>query len=269
MSRGWLPTLAAVLAGLLAVSGIVTAGRAARAALEGHEAFSPRFTAVECASPPGLSRVEFLEEVQYLARSPDRVRLLDPRLPAELAAAFARHPWVEEVKRVEVLPGRRVRVELVHRRPVLAVCLPHPVAAGQERPCRAVDGSGILLPAGAPAAGLPVLEGVPRGPAGPPGTSWGDARVVDAVGLAAFLAPHRERLGLSDTTWEVVESDLVIRRARLRIIWGRPPAREAAGEAPAAVKLARLLDLATGHGLTGPEVDLRPSGGQPHAAAHP
>jgi len=40
---------------------------------------------------------------------------------------------------------------------------------------RAVDGAGVWLPNNAPTRGLPVYDGTPRPPRGPPGTHWGDS----------------------------------------------------------------------------------------------
>src|SRR5205085_1645284 len=65
----------------------------------------------------------FLGEVQYLGGLPERLALLDDDLPGRLAEAFARHPWVEKVERVEVVPPGRVRARLTYRTPVLAVWL--------------------------------------------------------------------------------------------------------------------------------------------------
>jgi len=102
-----------------------------------------------------------------LSNLPGKLNLLEEDLGRRLAIGFSRHPWVEKVEEVELLPTREVKLHLVIRRPVLAVRL------GKE--LRAVDGRGVLLPADAATEGLPIYQGKPRPPAGPAGTRWGDS----------------------------------------------------------------------------------------------
>jgi hypothetical protein len=135
---------------------------------------------VDCTPPPGQSRADFLDEVQYLAGLPDRFPYLEEDLARRLAEAFARHPRVEKVVRVELVPPRQVRVELVYRTPVLAVPL-----AGETR---VVDGSGVLLPKGISPNGLPVFKDKCAPPRGPAGTPWGDP----AVEAAAIRASRKD-----------------------------------------------------------------------------
>ena len=54
---------------------------------------------------------------------------------------FAKHPWVAQVEKVEVVPPRSVRVALAYRQPVLAVVVTPDLAEpnGQGRALRAVD----------------------------------------------------------------------------------------------------------------------------------
>ncbi len=168
----------ALLLGLaLFIAGLVALGHFALEQIRDHDRYTIPFASIECAPPPGLSRAEFLEEVQYLGRLPERLRVLDDDLPAQLARAFALHPWVARVERVEVTPSRQVRVRLTHRRPALAV------RVGER--LRVVDSEGVLLPSKAPTAGLPVFEGQAPPPAGPAGTRWGDAAVEEAARAAA------------------------------------------------------------------------------------
>jgi hypothetical protein len=159
-------------AGLLLL-GLVALGKLARHRLRDEARYSLPFEAVECPAPPGSERVPFLGEVQYLARLPDRLRLLDEDLPRRLADAFARHPWVERVEAVEVTPPEGVRVRLRFRTPALAVPQPGGV--------RVVDRRGVLLPASAPDAGLPVYPGVAPPPRGAAGEPWGDPAVEAAA----------------------------------------------------------------------------------------
>jgi hypothetical protein len=179
----WLvPLLAPVLAAGLVVLGLIAAGRAARKHLRDADRFTTAFTDIDCVPPPGQGRQDFLSEVRYLAGLPDRLTLLDEDLPARLADAFARHPWVEKVARVERVPPRQVRVRLTYRTPVLAV--------PQSGQLRAVDRFGILLPATAAVQGLPVFPGDAPAPAGPAGTPWGDAAVEQAARAAVRAGPR-------------------------------------------------------------------------------
>jgi hypothetical protein len=135
--------------------------------------YSVDFLDIQCTPLPKQERAEFLSEVQYLANMPNRVRILDDQLVPRLADAFAHHPWVEKVERVQVTPQPAVQVQLTLRRAVLAV------SDGNQ--LRAVDRNGVLLPATAITCGLPLFAGQARAAAGPAGTSWGDAAVEDAA----------------------------------------------------------------------------------------
>jgi hypothetical protein len=162
-----------VIGAALFLLGLIVAGRMALEHLRDQQRFALPFSDIDCPPPPGMERDEFLSEVRYLTGLPAQMRLLNDDLPAQLASAFARHPWVEQVEEVAVTPPRLVRVRLAFRRPVLAV--PY---AGQ---LRAVDRHGVLLPATAPTDGLPVFDGQAHPPNGPAGTRWGDEAVEGAA----------------------------------------------------------------------------------------
>jgi hypothetical protein len=171
--RFFVPLLIALASAALLVAGLVFLGQVARERLGDSDRFAISFGEMECfPPPPAQDRATFLNEVQYLAAMPSRLRLLEDDLVKRLAEAFVRHPWVERVERISRGP-QQVRVYLVYRTPVLAV----PVG-GQVR---VVDGHGILLPTNAEPGGLPVYEGKARPPAGAAGTLWGDAGVESAA----------------------------------------------------------------------------------------
>jgi len=165
--------LVPVVGASLLVFGLIALGKAARDQLRQHERYTLTFDDIDCPAPPGMERGEFLSEVQYLARLPDRLPALDEDSPARLADAFAHHPWVEKVEEVRIIPPDRVRVRLAFRVPVLAV----PQPGGP----RAVDAHGILLPSSAPTEGLPVFRGSAAPPAGVAGEPWGDPAVTAAA----------------------------------------------------------------------------------------
>jgi hypothetical protein len=251
----------AVVAGVgLFLFGLLTLGRVALEQVRGSDRYAVSFSAIECTPPTGQARGDFLDEVQYLAGMPDRFGLLDDELAPRLAEAFARHPCVEKVLRVELAPPRQVRVRLRYRTPMLAV----PVAGRT----RVVDGHGVLLPAATSARGLPVFEGPIPAPGQPEGRPWGDPAVSAASRTAAFLRPYQQRLRLTR-----VESDITGlvwgTAAGTRVLWGHPAGGAAVGEAPAAEKRRRLLGYCDEHGgldrPTGPyEHDVRP----PEQAIH-
>jgi hypothetical protein len=177
MGRWIFKSLLVLLVLVMALAGVVTLGRGALDQLRPHPRYQVAFRDIECTPPPGMSRQDFLDEVQYLAQCPDRLALLDEELSQHLVLAFARHPWVENVEQVEVRPPRQVQVRLVHRTGVLAVQSADGI--------RVVDAGGIVLPRGAPHAGLPRLEALFSSPRGPAGTRWGDPEIEAAARRAA------------------------------------------------------------------------------------
>ncbi|HMF14057.1 MAG TPA: hypothetical protein VKE94_17195 [Gemmataceae bacterium] len=170
-----------LLGAVAVLVGVAALGRWARESLR--QDYTLPFAGIECLPPPSAEQVNLLAEVQYLAGMPDRVRLLDDDLAERLRQAFVRHAWVESVEEVQVA-ALRIVVRLRYRRPVLAV----PV----DGELRAVDGSGILLPATAKTSGLPIYPGVAPSPAGPAGTPWGDSNVEQQARKAAG-AQNRNR----------------------------------------------------------------------------
>jgi hypothetical protein len=117
--RRWPRWLVQVLLGLgvsaLVVGGLVAVGNIARDSLGPHDRYLLPFAEIECPAPPGQDRVEFLGEVQYNGQFPDSVNVLDPTLPDRLRTAFLKHRRVERVGKIEVLPPKKVRVELKFR----------------------------------------------------------------------------------------------------------------------------------------------------------
>src|SRR5262245_18585271 len=55
-------------------------------------------------APPHTDPAKFLTEVKLLGNLPDTVQAVDPALPAQLAEAFRKHPWVDDVTAVAVEP---------------------------------------------------------------------------------------------------------------------------------------------------------------------
>jgi hypothetical protein len=235
-----------LLAGAALLAGLCLLGDRALHQLRRSGRYRVAFADIACTPPPGLARADFLAEVQYLGNLPDKLDPFDRDLPRRLNEAFAGHPWVAEVRRVELTPAKEIRVDLLYREPVLSVRLPGA--------CRAVDREGVLLPVVAAQAGLPRLTGPVGAPTGGPGHPWGDANVEAAARTVALLGPHRDRLPLADCSVTAGPGGIVLRGPRWRIVWGSPPGSEKVGEPSAEAKVRWLLRQAD---LAGHEYDLR------------
>jgi hypothetical protein len=246
--RTQLVRAALLTAGGLAILGCwIALGRQAAEGLRGDERYTIPFAAIDCIPPDHFARADFLGEVQYLANLPDRLPVTDTGLAANLAEAFAKHPMVESVERVEVLP-RRVRVFMTYRLPVLAIPI--------RDSWRVVDGRGILLPASVASDGLPRLTGaVADPPAGAPGTRWGDERIEGAARLAAYVRPAFDTVALERIIVDGKEYILLIHKAHLR--WGKQPGRESPNEPSAAAKLSLLRKITSRKdGVPDADIDL-------------
>jgi hypothetical protein len=276
MPRWLLKALMPLIAVALFLGGLLLLGRLTHDWLAGQDRATFALADADCPAPPNQSSADFVNEVQYLAGLPERVNLLDDELPERLHDAFARHPWVDKVERVEV-NAQGVRVKLAYRVPVLAVVLSGAASDGKAAmipirsgylgqkngtaPARAVDGQGVLLPVAAVSDKLPVLIGPTKPPQTPPGTPWTDPTVQAAARTAALLRPHQERLGLEDVS---VHGDCLVWSTPpdVRVRWGRPPGSECKEEASAAQKIERLLDYCERRGGLGKpqptEHDVRP-----------
>jgi hypothetical protein len=202
------------------------------------------FTDIECDPPEGMTQVEFLEQVQYLANVPEQINLLDTDISTRIGEALSAHPLVAEVQRVEKLPGGVLRVQLLYRVAVLAVA----------RPAGVVDRHGVLLPSSAHRKDLPELRTRVTFPIAGPGQPWGDDAVKAVAAVAGLLHPHLQTLKLQGCRVEMDRGDVVLRTPGTKVIWGRAPGQERPEEARAERKLQRLLERPV---LDGQEHDLR------------
>lgn len=105
----------AVSALALVLGGLVAVGNLARDTLGPADRYRVDFMSIECSSPKGKTRENFLGEVQYNGRFSDDLSVLDPSLPDKLRVAFARHQSVDEVVKITVRPPKRIIVELKFR----------------------------------------------------------------------------------------------------------------------------------------------------------
>jgi len=205
----------------------------------------------------------FLEEVRALGQFPDHLDTSDAALPGRLAEAFARHPWVERVERVQLGSRGRIAVQLEYRQAVALV----EISGSTQR--QAITGKGIVLPAGADLErwrGLPVIEAAPP-PAGKPGERWGHAAVESAARIAALLHGDRElfRVQAIRLREEGLARQLILRtEGGSEVVW--EASTGGGDEVPDAEKLRRLRAYAREFGSldrpAGPyRLDPRPSTG--------
>ena len=199
---------------------------------------------IEITPPPSWIRTDIRGEVFRAVQLGRALRLLDDDLTERLAGAFALHPWVRAVRRVEKRHPARVIVDLEYRRPVLMVETPAGLLP--------VDQEGVLLPGGdftaAEQQRLPRLAAIETQPLGAMGERWGDPRVFGGAQIAAALSDHWADWGLDhivssvrplSSSPEDYVYQLVARDGR-RIYWGRSPSTTDPSELPASEKIARL-----------------------------
>lgn len=158
----------ALLMGIVVVLvAIVLAGRWSLERLRPSDQLQVAFKDIRVEPPPGMTRRDFLDEVQYLSRLPATTPSTGDH--AELKSAFAKHPWVRSVDAIRS-DANGVTVTLTLRRPVLAV--------PWQGEVRVVDEDGVLLPESASPEGMPRFVGTPAAP-GEAGMPWPDARVIE------------------------------------------------------------------------------------------
>jgi hypothetical protein len=188
--------------------------------------------------------------------------LFDEGLVERVKNAFALHPWVARVERVEKRHPARIRVELVYRRPVCAV-----ETAGR---LIVVDAEAVVLPDDdftplEKQTRFPRLTGIDSGPLGPVGTRWGNPRVAGGAEIAAVLLPIWDKCDLERIVPSAMPGPLaddeqtyeLLTRRGSWIFWGRAPGAKIPGEPSASEKVSRLERYLAEHGTlegtTGPQ----------------
>jgi hypothetical protein len=173
-----------------------------------------------------------------------RAQLGDRKLVEHLAQAFALHPWVAKVVRVEKRYPAQVLVELQYRRPVLAV----KVDARGEQNLLVIDENAVLLPSSdfspSQARGYLRIMGEGESP-GIYGAPWGSERIAGAARLAAAWGERWQPLHLY---WIVAtrpasgELLFELRTAddKVRVVWGASPGHESKAEPTATQKIAAV-----------------------------
>ncbi len=173
------------------------------------------FNRIEHPPLPAYVPATFLAEVRALGRFPEVLDTGQSDLPARLGMAFARHPWVEKVERVQVLAPGRVRAELRFRTPAARIA--------HEGRTFLLDRHGVILPPISDGSShLLEIRGVRTAPAGLPGQRWGDPAVETAAEVAADLEPVRVRLRLAAIVIgpDPLQADLRLEtHTRTQVLW--------------------------------------------------
>jgi hypothetical protein len=204
--------------------------------------------AITVTPPPEWIVADVREQVIHAAGLDRRLSILDPEFAKRIEDAFALHPWVASIERIEKKFPPAVQVELTYRKPVAAIEIP----VGDSRALLPVDARGVHLPT----EDVPLIrrQYLPRitGVSGQPsvGQQWEDPRVAGAVDLAVMLADVWEPLHLMEICpsartelqggRQVFVYDIVTRGGWTKIVWGAGPHEQAPGEARFAIKLQRL-----------------------------
>ncbi|MCE9545058.1 MAG: hypothetical protein K8T25_06015 [Planctomycetia bacterium] len=204
------------------------------------------------APPQWISADDLRAEVMRDASLDQQLSIIDDKLAERIAIAFAAHPWVARVDRVEKFHPARVVVTLVYRKPVASV------ATGTE--LWPIDRSAILLPhenfSLTELSKLPQVTGIPNRPTVRPGNLWQDIRVQGAALVAEALADCWQQMELAEITMAAPPAgapqsafgyDLITRGGK-HIAWGRQPIVDDPSEPTAAEKLKRLKSFVEQHG---------------------
>lgn len=220
--------------------------------------------------PPAWITADRLKADVIRDASLDRpLSILDEKLNEHLAAAFAAHPWVAEVARVEKFHPARVEVELVYRHPIAVV------ATGDE--LLPIDRHSVALPyqnfALVELERLPAIRGVNSHPGVTKGSPWGDPRVAGAARIASAFGNDWYEFDLADIIPSArpirgrrdVYTYVLVTRRQTRIRWGPEFPQAHSTEPSAAEKCARLREYVKRYGTldatfgNGPELSRSPT----------
>jgi hypothetical protein len=222
-----------------------------------HVSQAPRFRARALRPPIGHSRPAWWQPsfekqiVESVAFAEGR-SLLDPTLAVQVAAGYARCPWVQSVRRVEKAYPDRIEASLVWRRPGSVV----EVVRGRRRRYLLVGEDGVRLPAvfaswPVPELAVPFIRGVPSRKLPLPGEPWAERSVVAAMQITSHLAAsdvisqairvtgvdvsnYRGRVDPRESEF------LVLAEHNCVIEWGREPNTDRPGELPVLRKIRWL-----------------------------
>ncbi len=220
--------------------------------LQGRDGYRLQSSNIQVTLPPRWVPINFVDQVIEKGGLPEELSLLDKSVVKQVANAFAKHPWVAEVKSVrKVLSG--IQVDLEYRQPVAMVHV--------KQGLYPVDKVGTLLPPGdfspTDIGHYPKIENIVTTPQGAAGQLWGDVVVEAAAKLAAALEPHWKKFSLASiyaptrNSADTRVDDLVFEintEGGSQIVWGRAPGTDHPGELSVAQKIGRLDALCDQYG---------------------
>lgn len=209
-------------------------------------------TAITITPPPEWIAADIRSQVIQSAGLDGRLSILDGEFVESIEHAFALHPWVQSVDRIEKKFPPAVYVEITYRRPLAVI----ETARGDLLP---VDNAASHLPANdvllIRRKSLPRIAGIVGQP--PEGQRWEDGRVLGALEIIGYLTDAWESLHLETITPrarpEIRDERQffvydIVTRGGTRIIWGASPHAGVPGESPFAVKLDRLKSCVQQYG---------------------
>jgi hypothetical protein len=174
-----------------------------------------------------------------------KLDLRNRQLVEQVAQAFALHPWVAKVLRVEKRFPAQVNVELEYRRPVIVVKLDMP----DEKGLLFLDQQSVLLPthdfAASQAGSYLRIMAAGETPVSVYGTAWGSERIAGAAHVAAAWDNRWQPLGLywivaARTARGELVYELRTKDDHVRVVFGSPPGRESSSEPSVEQKIAAL-----------------------------
>ena len=182
-------------------------------------------------------------------------------------------PWVESVNSVQLGHPNTLRLDLVFRKPVMALSM-------VKQGVLLIDRHGVILPASDVRkdfldnviqfnyAETLVEQVIQRGGKNPAGLAmgqvWEDVRIADSLELASFLTTRDEARNRPRRLFRLIDAAndpnrLIVRTVEdLWIWWGRPPGHELPGEPKAETKWQLLMQWLQLHGQSG-SVDVNQS----------
>ncbi len=223
------------------------------------ESFRIDWASIEVSELPDWVPPTLREQVAAAAGIEGDLSILDDGLAVKIAEAYAAHPWVKSVNRVQVGPLTRVRIDVTFRRPCALVR----TTAGLYP----IDETGVVLPpadfAVTDEQRFPIIEHRHSLPQGPAGTHWGDLAVLAAARLADFLAPAGDlslvwaplqltEIVIPQPAGDATGADQIPLEIRTRggsvIEWGLAPGVDSPREPTATAKLERLQKYHSDYG---------------------
>ena len=205
--------------------------------------------------PTWIRNTQVREEV-FKNSGLGQLSVLDPQASATIAHAFESHSWIQRASRVQKLPGGKVTVDIVYRRPIAMVYYDghaNPSSSNVKVGFFPVDEEGVVLPLAdfdeSQVRNYFVVIADGATPPSEVGMTYSDTRIKQTLLLCRLLDSARAELRLAGIT--VFRDDRMggpspwvmhINTSDNRLInWGHAPGSEAPGEPTAQEKFTNLV----------------------------